>query len=61
MMDFRGMTVNERLFAAGRLEAFDAAAARRDREATRRLLEGLDLSDANIDAIVDAVLPPRVG
>jgi hypothetical protein len=48
-----GMTVNERLFAAGLLDAFDQAVLRRDREALVDILNRVDVPgpDLTIDAI----------
>ena len=57
------MTVNERLFNAGTLEAFDAAARRRDRSAMIRLLEEVQLMRAEAEQSVDTVLanPAKYG
>lgn len=52
--DYGGMTVNERLFVAGLIEAFDDAVARRDRAAMVRLLETAEVSTP--EATADAVL-----
>jgi len=59
--DYRGMTVNERLFAAGKLEAFDAAIRTRDRQGAMALLQALDIELA--ERTVDAILtdPARYG
>jgi hypothetical protein len=51
-----GMTVNERLFAAGLLPAFDAAVASRDEDRLRSLLGEVFLHDADADAVVRSVL-----
>jgi len=40
------MTVNERLFEAGLVEAFDAAARARDRSEMIRILSEVDVDDA---------------
>ncbi len=50
------MTVNERLFAAGLLGDFDAAAAARDRVRLRALLAAVHISERDIEAIVRTVL-----
>ena len=55
----RGMTVNERLFAAGVIEEFDAAISRGDEEALRRILATLFLGESNVEAIVRQVLGRR--
>lgn len=58
-----GMTVNERLFARGLLDQFDAAARRRDRDAMRHLLREVELSEVDACGCVDAILanPSRFG
>lgn len=43
---YAGMTVNERLFDAGLLEAFDNAARARDRAEVIRLLAKVEVDDA---------------
>ena len=43
--DYSGMTVNERLYAAGLLDAWDAAAKSRDRNRMVELLNEVDLSN----------------
>ncbi|MDV3459151.1 hypothetical protein RZN05_19295 [Sphingomonas sp. HF-S4] len=40
---YSGMTVNERLFAAGVLSKYEAAVAREDREAIAHILAGVGL------------------
>ena len=50
------MTVNERLFAAGLLDDFDAAAAARDKAGPRSLLAAVHVPDPDIEAIVRTVL-----
>jgi len=47
-----GMTVNERLYAAGLLQAFDSAKARRDETELRRILASVFLTESDISAIV---------
>jgi hypothetical protein len=58
---YAGMTVNERLFDAGLMEAFDAAARARDRAVMIRLLTDLDVEDAtwSVDTILES--PERYG
>jgi hypothetical protein len=51
-----GMTVNERLFAAGLLDAFDLAIKTRDEKKLRRLLASVSLAKSDIDRIVQAQL-----
>jgi hypothetical protein len=50
------MTVNERLFAAGRLNDFDQVVRAGDGAALRRILREVRLSDENVDAILKRVL-----
>lgn len=59
--DCSGMTVNERLFTAGLLDAFDAAARRRDRARMIELLSAVDVEDTARS--VDTILanPERYG
>jgi hypothetical protein len=58
---YLGMTVNERLFDAGLMEAFDAATRARDRAEMIRLLTGVDVDDAawSADTILES--PERHG
>jgi len=51
---FDGMTVNERLFSAGLLEAFDAATQRRNRDAMITILGQVAVADA--ESIADSIL-----
>ena len=55
-IDFSGMTVNERLFAAGLLDGFDAAARKRDRAKLVDLLKRVDLSQSDAEFSADTVL-----
>ena len=54
--DFAGMTTNERLFVAGLLQTWDEAATRRDREGMIRLLQRVEVSNADAANIVDQTL-----
>ena len=47
-----GMTVNERLYLSGLLNAFDKAVEERDKEEVRGILAQLYLTPENIDAII---------
>jgi hypothetical protein len=60
---FGGMTVNERLFTAGLLEAFDDAARRRDRERLVDLLVQVELSRTDAESSVATLLadPAKYG
>ena len=53
---YAGMTVNERLSAAGTLKRFDAAARKRDRASMVKLLEQVDLTGAEAQWSVDTIL-----
>jgi hypothetical protein len=54
--DFAGMTVNERLFAAGLLDQFDAAMNSGDRHRAVELLEQVAMSQGGAAATVGAIL-----
>ena len=60
--DFRGMTTNERLWATGLLDDFDAAARSRDRAQMIELLSRVDLG-SQAEWIADTILanPERYG
>jgi hypothetical protein len=53
---FQGMTVNERLFAAGALSTWDNVVQARDRLEMIRLLVSVDLPQQEAERIADAVL-----
>ncbi len=55
------MTVNERLFAAGFLDDFDAAAAARDTTGLRSLLAAVHVPERDIEVIVRTVLNRPAG
>ena len=59
---FAGMTANERLFAAGLLDAFDQAARRRNRPRMVEILGKVELAD-QAEEIADAIVaePERYG
>ena len=50
------MTVNERLFTAGLLPAFDRAVRSRDSDRLRELLSEVFLSESDVDAVICSVL-----
>jgi hypothetical protein len=54
------MTVNERLFAAGLLPAFDEAVAARDQDRLRTVLAEVFLLGADADAVIRSVLGERL-
>ena len=53
---FAGMTVNERLFSAGTLDQFDAAARRRDRITMIALLRSVALTEIEAAKTTDMIL-----
>jgi hypothetical protein len=55
MVDYRGMTTNERLFAANLIEEWDEAARNRDRAKMIELLSRVDLA-SQAEWIADTVL-----
>lgn len=48
MTNFAGMTVNERLLAAGLLGQFDEAKAKWDTDALRQIFDRIGLPDYNL-------------
>jgi len=53
---YDGMTVNERLFAAGLLDQFDDAARQRDRHALLAILARVEMTPNQAQQTVDTVL-----
>jgi hypothetical protein len=53
---YADMTTNERLFEAGTLKAFDAAARRRDRASMIQFLEQVDFISEDAQQSVDTIL-----
>ena len=51
-----GMTVNERLFAAGLIEKRNAAARSRDRDEMVRLMISVDITEEQAEKTTDAAL-----
>jgi hypothetical protein len=54
--DYGGMTVNERLAAAGLLAEFDAAARRRDRSEMIAILMRVELTGAQAAETADRII-----
>ncbi len=54
--EYAGMTVNERLFSAGLLDAFDAAARRRDRDEMLRVLREVELASSDATRTIELIL-----
>jgi hypothetical protein len=61
--DYDAMTVNERLFAAGLFQRFDAAINSGDRQRAIEILLQVALSEASAGETVDAILanPAKYG
>ena len=61
MGNYSGMTTNERLFAAGLLDAFDAAVVRGDRKQMIDILQSVDVLDP--ERVSETILsrPTRYG
>lgn len=49
-MDYRGMTVNERLFRSGLMKEFDSAIEKKDVRRVIEILRSLDLNDETVRA-----------
>jgi hypothetical protein len=58
--DLGGMTVNERMFACGVLDQWDAAVVARDRERMIAVLRPVALNEAQAAQTADAVLKDLV-
>jgi hypothetical protein len=54
--NYSGMTVNERLFAAGLIEAFDAAIACQNRTKIVQILDGVGLTRDDVEKIVELTM-----
>jgi hypothetical protein len=54
--DYRAMTVNERLFAAGLIEQFDRAVKRKDQSLVIEILAKVDVSRTDATAIVERLI-----
>ncbi len=61
--NYAGMTVNERLYAAGLVDEFDAAVERGDKDEVVRLLQAVHLSARGAQETADALFanPARYG
>jgi hypothetical protein len=53
---YGGMTINERLVVSGLIDEFDAAARRRDRDATMAILRKVALTEKGAAHTADAIL-----
>ena len=54
-MKYGGMTVNERLFTAGLLEAFDKAISNRQRAEALRILQEVELTPTQAESTVSTI------
>ncbi len=52
-MDFKGMTVNERLYLSGLMDAFDLARERRDKDRLIEILRRVEVDDSSIKRILE--------
>ncbi len=50
---YAGMTVNERLYVSGLLDAFDEAISKKNTKGVISILKEVELTDANIKPILD--------
>ena len=50
---YAGMTVNERLYVSGLLDAFDEAVSKKNTKGVISILKEVELTDANIKPILD--------
>jgi hypothetical protein len=51
--NFKGMTVNERLYLSGLMDAFDLARERRDKEQLIEILQRVEVDDPSIKQILE--------
>jgi hypothetical protein len=60
---YKGMTVNERLYASGLMGEFDKAVKEKDVNNVTRILEEVELTKSNIDPILESygLLPSKEG
>ena len=56
-----GMTVNGRLWAAGLMESFDQAVARKDRVELQNILKQVYVPSRDAEVIINQVLEPQGG
>lgn len=53
--NYRGMTVNERLYVSGLIKEFDKAVTQKDLDSVKEILKQVKLSDENIIAIIESL------
>lgn len=53
-MDYKGMTVNERLYVSEKMDEFDKAVAEKDVKKIISILRSVELGDENIKAILES-------
>jgi hypothetical protein len=56
-----GMTVNERLWAAGLVDSFDRAVARKDRAELQNILKQVYVPSRDAEVIINQALEPQGG
>lgn len=54
IMKYQGMTVNERLFVSGLMDAFDKAVKEKDIPKVKSILEAVELNEESIKLILKA-------
>lgn len=54
-MKYQGMTVNERLYVSGLMDAFDKAVKEKDIPKVKSILENVELSEESIKPILKAL------
>lgn len=54
-MKYQGMTVNERLYVSGQMDAFDKAVKEKDITKVKSLLEDVELNEESIRTIFKAL------
>lgn len=51
-MEYKGMTVNERLYASGLMEKFDKAVKNKEIDKIKEILKKVELKDESIEPIL---------
>jgi hypothetical protein len=53
---YSGMTINERLYVSGLMDAFDVAVQKKDARAIRAILEKVELTEESIRPILEKLM-----